>query len=137
MSSKFAAVIKNARNTYLREQDEGQQQFQQPQPDAAEPQPDQAQQPEQQPQQPESDPQAGYDVFRELTVNLLRVIASFAGAIKNNDEEQITALQKIIPTDLVQQIQQTTGQLATADPATTAQLVSGVLDSISSTPMSS
>ena len=137
MQSKFDKVVSEAWKSYVVEQ--GEQAMQQPQ---ATPQANA--QPAPQPttqdaamasQQPdENAAQAGFDVYKSLTVQMLRVLATFAGAIESNDEEQLIAIKKIMPDDLVEQINQTVGQIPTSAPAVVAQSVNQLLGKINPSP---
>ena len=75
----------------------------------------------------------GFDVYKDITSQLLRTISTFASAIQSNDQEQMTAVQRTIPEDFSQQVQQAISQIATAPPATTAQVISMLLSSVNST----
>ena len=134
MGIKFQQVVNHAVALYLEDQNQPaltQQSPQQPQPsqgapqqsppDAAMPQPDAAQS------------QAGYDTYRNLTIQLLRIVGQFANAIQSNDEEQLSAVQRTIPEDLSSDIDQTIGQITTAEPAKVATIVSSIVSKISPT----
>lgn len=141
MQSIFDKVVSEAWLSYIAEQDE--QAMQQPpvapqdaaqaatQP-ATQPAPQDAAMAQQQPD--ENAIQAGFDVYKNLTVQLLRVLSTFAGAIESNDEEQLIAIKKMMPDDLVDQINQTTGQISTSEPAAVAQAVNQLLGRINPTP---
>ena len=128
MQSQFDKIVSEAWQTYLVEQDA---QAAQP---PAEPQgaPQDAAMAQQQPD--ENAIQAGFDVYKNLTVQLLRVLSTFAGAIESNDKEQLTAIKKMVPDDLVDQINQTAGQIPTSEPAAVAQAVHQLLGRINPTP---
>jgi hypothetical protein len=139
MQSQFDKIVSEAWHTYLVEQDE---QAVQPPADAAAQQmapqgapqaaPQDAAMAQQQPD--ENSIQAGFDVYKNLTVQLLRVLSTFAGAIESNDEEQLIAIKKMVPDDLVDQINQTAGQIPTSEPAAVAQAVNQLLSRINPTP---
>lgn len=138
MQSQFDKIVSEAWLSYIAEQDE--QAMQQP-PAGAPAAPQDAAQPAAPqdaavaPQQPDENAiQAGFDVYKNLTVQLLRVLSTFAGAIESNDEEQLIAIKKMVPDDLVDQINQTTGQIPTSDPAVVAQAVTQLLGRINPTP---
>lgn len=138
MQSQFDKIVSEAWQTYLVEQDE--QAAQQPatpaapvaQQGAAQAAPQDAAMVQQQPD--ENAIQAGFDVYKNLTVQLLRVLSTFAGAIESNDEEQLTAIKKMVPDDLVDQINQTAGQIPTSEPAAVAQAINQLLGRINPTP---
>lgn len=141
MQSQFDKIVSEAWLSYIAEQDE--QAMQQPPAGApaAQAAPQDAAQPAAPqdaavaPQQPDENAiQAGFDVYKNLTVQLLRVLSTFAGAIESNDEEQLIAIKKMVPDDLVDQINQTTGQIPTSDPAVVAQAVTQLLGRINPTP---
>lgn len=141
MQSQFDKIVSEAWLSYIAEQDE--QAMQQPPAGApaAPTAPQDAAQPAAPqdaavaPQQPDENAiQAGFDVYKNLTVQLLRVLSTFAGAIESNDEEQLIAIKKMVPDDLVDQINQTTGQIPTSDPAVVAQAVTQLLGRINPTP---
>lgn len=138
MQSQFDKIVSEAWLSYIAEQDE--QAMQQP-PAGAPAAPQDAAQPAAPqdaavaPQQPdENEIQAGFDVYKNLTVQLLRVLSTFAGAIESNDEEQLIAIKKMVPDDLVDQINQTAGQIPTSEPAVVAQAVTQLLGRINPTP---
>lgn len=134
MQSQFDKIVSEAWQTYLVEQDaQAAQPPAEPQVAAA-PQgaPQDAAMAQQQPD--ENAIQAGFDVYKNLTVQLLRVLSTFAGAIESNDEEQLTAIKKMVPDDLVDQINQTAGQIPTSEPAAVAQAVNQLLGRINPTP---
>lgn len=138
MQSQFDKVVSEAWQSYIAEQ--GEQAAQQPSAGAAPAAPQNAAQPAPQdaavaPQQPdESTIQAGFDVYKNLTVQLLRVLSTFAGAIESNDKEQLIAIKKMVPDDLVDQINQTAGQIPTSEPAVVAQAINQLLGRINPTP---
>lgn len=138
MQSQFDKIVSEAWQTYLVEQDAqaaqppaGPQGAAAPQgaPQAA---PQDAAMAQQQPD--ENAIQAGFDVYKNLTVQLLRVLSTFAGAIESNDEEQLIAIKKMVPDDLVDQINQTAGQIPTSEPAAVAQAINQLLGRINPTP---
>ena len=103
---------------------------QQPEPDAAQPQDAAMAQ-----QQPDvSQIQAGFDVYKDMVIQLMRSLATLAGAIESNDTEQMEAVKKVIPNDIVAQINQSIGQISTADPAVVAQNVNSLLSRLNPTP---
>lgn len=138
MQSQFDKIVSEAWQTYLVEQDaQAAQPPAEPQ-GAAAPQgapqaaPQDAAMAQQQPD--ENAIQAGFDVYKNLTVQLLRVLSTFAGAIESNDEEQLIAIKKMVPDDLVDQINQTAGQIPTSEPAAVAQAINQLLGRINPTP---
>lgn len=138
MQSQFDKIVSEAWQTYLVEQDaQAAQPPAEPQ-GAAAPQgapqaaPQDAAMAQQQPD--ENAIQAGFDVYKNLTVQLLRVLSTFAGAIESNDEEQLIAIKKMVPDDLVDQINQTAGQISTSEPAAVAQAINQLLGRINPTP---
>jgi hypothetical protein len=134
MQRIFDSIVSEACRIYL-EQPEGAaqanaQQPQQPAPDAAQPQDAAMAQ-----QQPDvSQIQAGFDVYRDMVIQLMRSLATLAGAIESNDTEQMEAVKKVIPDDIVTQINQSIGQISTADPAVVAQNVNTLLGRLNPTP---
>ena len=131
MESIFDRVIREARITYLTEQDEGgevQQQGQQP--DAAMPQQPAAAAPPQNGKTVEQI-QGGYDIFRTIIINLLRIISQTAGAVESGDSERLQAVKSSIPKDIENQIQMAIQQLTTADPAQVEQNVSAIIKNMS------
>ena len=134
MQSQFDKIVSEAWQTYLVEQDaQAAQPPAEPQ-GAAAPQaaPQDAAISQQQPD--ENAIQSGFDVYKNLTVQLLRVLSTFAGAIESNDEEQLIAIKKMVPDDLVDQINQTAGQIPTSEPAVVAQAINQLLGRINPTP---
>lgn len=129
MTSVFDSLVIEASKLYLNEQDAAalQQQTQQ--------QTDPTQQdpamPNNTAEGAKQDP--GFDVYKDITSQLLRAISTLAEAIISNDQERMTAVQRIVPKDFVQQIQQAISQISTAPPATAAQVVSMLLSSVNST----
>jgi hypothetical protein len=131
MQRIFDSIVSEACRIYL-EQPEGaaQANAQQPAPDAAQPQDAAMAQ-----QQPDvSQIQAGFDVYRDMVIQLMRSLATLAGAIESNDTEQMEAVKKVIPDDIVTQINQSIGQISTADPAVVAQNVNTLLGRLNPTP---
>jgi hypothetical protein len=127
----FDSIVSEACRIYL-EQPEGaaQANAQQPAPDAAQPQDAAMAQ-----QQPDvSQIQAGFDVYRDMVIQLMRSLATLAGAIESGDTEQMEAVKKVIPNDIVTQINQSIGQISTADPAVVAQNVNTLLGRLNPTP---
>ena len=132
MTSVFDSLVIEASKLYLNEQDAAavQQQAQAP----AQQAPQHAQDPAMPAAGAEGAKQdPGFDVYKDITTQLLRTVATFAGAIQSNDQEQMTAVQRNIPEDFVQQVQQAISQISTSPPATTAQVVSMLLSSVNST----
>lgn len=131
MQRIFDSIVSEACRIYL-EQPEGaaQANAQQPAPDAAQPQDAAMAQ-----QQPDvSQIQAGFDVYKDMVIQLMRSLATLAGAIESNDTEQMEAVKKVIPNDIVAQINQSIGQISTADPAVVAQNVNSLLGRLNPTP---
>jgi hypothetical protein len=131
MQRIFDSIVSEACRIYL-EQPEGaaQANAQQPAPDAAQPQDAAMAQ-----QQPDvSQIQAGFDVYRDMVIQLMRSLATLAGAIESGDTEQMEAVKKVIPNDIVTQINQSIGQISTADPAVVAQNVNTLLGRLNPTP---
>ena len=131
MQRIFDSIVSEACRIYL-EQPEGaaQANAQQPAPDAAQPQDAAMAQ-----QQPDvSQIQAGFDVYKDMVIQLMRSLATLAGAIESNDTEQMEAVKKVIPNDIVAQINQSIGQISTADPAVVAQNVNSLLSRLNPTP---
>ena len=139
MTSVFDSLVIEASRLYLNEQDAAAVQQQ-----TAAPAPQQGQAAQPDPAMPggadtggadtagaTQDP--GFDVYKDITSQLLRTISTFASAIQSNDQEQMTAVQRTIPEDFSQQVQQAISQIATAPPATTAQVISMLLSSVNST----
>lgn len=87
------------------------------------------------PTQQPADPSAGYGIYKNLVVNLLRSLSMLAGALASKDQEEITAVQKLLPDSIADTIQQTIGSLNTAEPATVAQMVDTLLNSLNPTPL--
>jgi hypothetical protein len=131
MQRIFDSIVSEACRIYL-EQPEGaaQANAQQPAPDAAQPQ-DAAMA---QQQLDVSQIQAGFDVYRDMVIQLMRSLATLAGAIESGDTEQMEAVKKVIPDDIVTQINQSIGQISTADPAVVAQNVNSLLGRLNPTP---
>lgn len=129
MESVFDKVIREARSTYLAEQPEAapamQQQGAPVQQGQAPAQPDAAM-PQQGPKSVEQ-VQSGYDTFRSIIINLLRLVGQTAGAIESGDEERIQAVKSTVPTDIEKQIQIAIQQLTTAEPAQVEQSVSSII----------
>jgi hypothetical protein len=129
MQRIFDSIVSEACRIYL-EQPEGAAMAQQPVPDAAQPQDAAMAQ-----QQPDvSQIQAGFDVYKDMVIQLMRSLATLAGAIESNDTEQMEAVRKVIPDDIVTQINQSIGQISTADPAVVAQNVNSLLGRLNPTP---
>ena len=78
--------------------------------------------------------QAGFDVYKDMVIQLMRSLATLAGAIESGDTEQMEAVKKVIPDDIVDQINQSISQISTADPAVVAQNVNTLLSRINPTP---
>jgi hypothetical protein len=135
MQRIFDSIVSEACRIYL-EQPEGAAMAQQPAPDAAQPQdatqPQDAAMAQQQPDV--SQIQAGFDVYKDMVIQLMRSLATLAGAIESNDTEQMEAVRKVIPDDIVTQINQSIGQISTADPAVVAQNVNSLLGRLNPTP---
>jgi hypothetical protein len=136
MDSIFDKVIREARSTYLAEQDEGgiSQQAGDPAQQAA---------PQGQPADAAVAPQdgksveqiqSGYDTFRTIIINLLRIIGQTAGAIESGDSERIQAVKSSVPNDIEKQIQIAIQQLTTAEPAQVEQSVSAILKNMAAAP---
>jgi len=131
MDSIFDRVIREARITYLTEQDEGGEVLQQgQQPDAAMPQQPAAAAPPQNGKTVEQI-QGGYDIFRTIVINLLRIIGQTAGAVESGDSERLQAVKSSIPKDIEKQIQIAIQQLTTAEPAQVEQNVSAIIKNMS------
>lgn len=133
MTSVFDSLVIEASKLYLNEQDAAavQQQTAAPTPQGQQAQPDPAMPGNADTAGAKQDP--GFDVYKDVTSQLLRTIATFASAIQSNDQEQMTAVQRTIPEDFPQQVQQAISQIATAPPATAAQVISMLLSSVNST----
>lgn len=131
MQRIFDSIVSEACRIYLEQpEDAAQANAQQPAPDAAQPQDAAMAQ-----QQPDvSQIQAGFDVYKDMVIQLMRSIATLAGAIESNDTEQMEAVRKVIPDDVVSQINQSIGQISTADPAVVAQNVNSLLGLLNPTP---
>ena len=131
MQRIFDSIVSEACRIYL-EQPEGaaQANAQQPAPDAA--QPRDAAMAQQQPDVGQI--QAGFDVYKDMVIQLMRSLATLAGAIESGDTEQMEAVKKVIPNDIVTQINQSIGQISTADPAVVAQSVNTLLGRLNPTP---
>ena len=139
MQSIFDSVIREARATYLMEQDEGtapaaqQMPAQNPQAAPATPaQPDAAM-----PQQPDKSTeqiQSGYDTFRTIIIQLLRLVSQTAGAIESNDNDRLQAVRSSIPSDVEKQINIAISQMSTSEPAQVEQIVSAVLKDLATAP---
>lgn len=139
MQRIFDSIVSEACRIYLEQPEDamqaGAQQPQQtqqpiPAPDAAQPQDAAMAQ-----QQPDVNQiQAGFDVYKDMIIQLLRSLATLAGAIESGDTEQMEAVKKVIPDDIVDQINQSIGQISTADPAVVAQNVNTLLGRINPTP---
>ena len=136
MQRIFDSIVSEARKVYLEQpQDQQQpvdQQAQMP-PDAAAMPPQDAAMPQQQ-QQDVGQIQAGFDVYKDMVLQLLRTIATLAGAVESGDSEQLEAVKKTIPNDIVDQINQSIAQITTAEPAVVAQTVNSLLGKINPTP---
>lgn len=136
MQSLFDDVIREARATYLLEQDEVAAVQQQQMPvqgqQAAPAQPDAAM--AQQPDKTTEQIQSGYDTFRTIIIQLLRLVAQTAGAIEGNDSDRLQAVRSSIPADVEKQINIAISQLSTSEPAQVEQIVSAVLKDISTAP---
>lgn len=130
MTSVFDSLVIEASKMYLNEQDAAAVQQQAAAPTQQPAQPDPAM-PAAGAEGAKQDP--GFDVYKDITTQLLRTVATFAGAIQSNDQEQMTAVQRTVPEDFVQQVQQAISQIATAPPATAAQVISMLLSSVNST----
>lgn len=135
MESIFNKVVREAYSTYLVEQDEAAAMPAAPAPaDAAMPQPaaDAAA-----PQQPEQNPeqiQSGFDVFRGIVINLLRLVGQTAGAIESNDENRLQAVRSSIPDNIEDEINSAIAQITTAEPAKVEQAVSAVIKNMATAP---
>ena len=119
MQRIFDSIVSEACRIYLEQPEDavqaGAQQPQQPAPapDAAQPQDAAMAQ-----QQPDVNQiQAGFDVYKDMVIQLMRSLATLAGAIESGDTEQMEAVKKVIPDDIVDQINQSISQISTADPA--------------------
>jgi hypothetical protein len=132
MDSIFDRVIREARSTYLAEQDEG-----------SMPQQAGAPAPQGQPVDAAVAPQdgksveqiqSGYDTFRTIIINLLRLVGQTAGAIESGDAERVQAVKTSIPNDIEKQIQIAIQQLTTAEPAQVEQSVSAILKNMAAAP---
>lgn len=131
MQRIFDSIVSEACRIYLEQpEDAAQANAQQPAPNATQPQDAAMAQ-----QQPDvSQIQAGFDVYKDMVIQLMRSIATLAGAIESNDTEQMEAVRKVIPDDVVSQINQSIGQISTADPAVVAQNVNSLLGLLNPTP---
>lgn len=136
MQRIFDSIVSEACRIYLEQPEDavqaGAQQPQQPAPapDAAQPQDAAMAQ-----QQPDVNQiQAGFDVYKDMVIQLMRSLATLAGAIESGDTEQMEAVKKVIPDDIVDQINQSISQISTADPAVVAQNVNTLLSRINPTP---
>jgi hypothetical protein len=129
MQRIFDSIVSEARKIYLEQPQDAAQPAQQPQ-DVAQPQ--DAAVPQQQPDVNQI--QAGYDVYKDLVIQLMRSLATLAGAIESGDTEQMEAVRKVVPDDIVDQINQSIGQISTAEPAVVAQNVNTLLDRLNPTP---
>jgi hypothetical protein len=136
MQRIFDSIVSEACRIYLEQPEDavqaGAQQPQQPAPapDAAQPQDAAMAQ-----QQPDvNQVQAGFDVYKDMVIQLMRSLATLAGAIESGDTEQMEAVKKVIPDDIVDQINQSISQISTADPAVVAQNVNTLLGRINPTP---
>lgn len=134
--SLFEQTIRDAEQKYLHleaDQESQPQPVQQAAPQQGQPtqgQPDAAMPPQQQADSDQTQSQAGYGVYKDLVTRLLGIVSQFAGAIQSNDREQLTALQKTIPSDLTSQINQSISSITTAEPAKVAQIVGSTLDNV-------
>ena len=132
MGNSFQGVFDKACAVFLSEQDaqavQGQV-AQQPAPAPAAPVQDAAQ-----PSPPAQNSVAGFDVYKNLVVNLLRSLSIVAGALASKDQEEITAVQKLLPDNIADNIQQTIGQITSSEPAVVAQVVDSILKSLNPTP---
>ena len=140
MESIFDKVIREARIAYLAEQDEGgiSQQAAEPAQQAGAPAPqeqpaDAAVAPQQGGKSVEQI-QSGYDTFRSIIINLLRIVGQTAGAIESGDDERLQAVKLSIPNDIEKQIQIAIQQLTTAEPAQVEQNVSAILKNMAAAP---
>ena len=136
MQRIYDSIVSEACRIYLEQPEDavqaGAQQPQQPAPapDAAQPQDAAMAQ-----QQPDVNQiQAGFDVYKDMVIQLMRSLATLAGAIESGDTEQMEAVKKVIPDDIVDQINQSISQISTADPAVVAQNVNTLLIRINPTP---
>jgi hypothetical protein len=123
MNRTFGKTLSNLRKVYL-EADESPQAAALQDPalaQAAEAQPDT------QPAGTSPTDASAFDAFRDVIIDLLRVVSTFSGALSRDDEEQKEALRRTIPTDVSQKIQQTITQISNADPATVANMVANLL----------
>lgn len=138
MSLTFEQVVKQACQGLLSEQEAGAAPVQQVQAPAGAPAPANAPATQDaaapQPQGAQTNPQAGYDVYKDLISKLLHSLQMFASAITSGDDEQLLAIKKLIPDNLTDQINQTSSQLTTAEPAAVAQAVTQLLTHINPSP---
>jgi len=136
MQSLFNSVVREARATYLKEQDEtvdpSMQQMPAQDQQAAPTQPDAAV--AQQSNKTTEQIQSGYDTFRTIVIQLLRLVAQTAGAIESNDSNRIQAVKSNIPSDIEKQISIAISQLSTSEPAQVEQIVSAILKDLSTAP---
>lgn len=136
MQSLFNSVIREARATYLMEQDEAVDPSMQQMPaqdqQAAAAQPDAAM--AQQPGKTTEQIQSGYDTFRTIIIQLMRLVAQTSGAIESNDSNRLQAVRSNIPSDIEKQINIAISQLSTSEPAQVEQIVSAVLNDLSTAP---
>ena len=136
MQSLFNSVVREARATYLMEQDEAVDPSMQQMPaqdqQAAAAQPDAAM--AQQPGKTTEQIQSGYDTFRTIIIQLMRLVAQTSGAIESNDSNRLQAVRSNIPSDIEKQINIAISQLSTSEPAQVEQIVSAVLNDLSTAP---
>lgn len=136
MQSLFNSVVREARATYLMEQDEAVDPSMQQMPaqdqQAAAAQPDAAM--AQQPAKTTEQIQSGYDTFRTIIIQLMRLVAQTSGAIESNDSNRLQAVRSNIPSDIEKQINIAISQLSTSEPAQVEQIVSAVLNDLSTAP---
>lgn len=134
MQSIFDSVIREAQVTYLLEQDEAaaQQVQQMPAQDqqAAPVQQDAAV--AQQDNKTTEQIQSGYDVFRTVIIQLLRIVAQTAGAVEGNDSSRLQSLKSSIPADIEEEINIAISQMTVAEPAAVLQATNDIIKKMES-----
>jgi hypothetical protein len=88
----------------------------------------------QQPNKTTEQIQSGYDTFRTIIIQLMRLVAQTSGAIESNDSNRLQAVRSNIPSDIEKQINIAISQLSTSEPAQVEQIVSAVLRDLSTAP---
>jgi hypothetical protein len=131
MQSIFDSVIREAQVTYLLEQDEAAAQQMPAQDQQAAPAPQDAAV-AQQPNKTTEQIQSGYDVFRTVIIQLLRIIAQTAGAVEGNDSSRLQSLKSSIPADIEEEINIAISQMTVAEPAAVLQATSDLIKKMES-----